>query len=111
MGAQEGHVRHALVERLRGPRPHTGALDIDADEVFVGEEAGQAHGIFAAATAQFEDDGRIAVEEVGVPAPAQGERRLVRRAGGRVGGFKHMGIGRHVGKFGKFILSHLQGIC
>ena len=101
--AQESHVFQSLVQRVGSSRPHTRSLDVDTDEVFVGEQSCQAHGVFAAAAAQFQHDGIVVFKELAVPFSFQFERRgiycHIRR-------LKYVRIGFHVGKFGEFILAH-----
>ena len=101
--AQEGHVGHALAQRLGGTGPHARALDVDAYEVLVRKKPAQPHGIFAAAAAQLQHDGVVVVKEVRAPAPLQGKMLGL----GGVYGLKHVRIGRHVGKFGKFVFAHV----
>ena len=64
------------MQRFGGAAPHPGTLDVDANEVLVREEASEAYGVFAAATAEFEDDRRVIVEKV-IVATSPGAERLV----------------------------------
>ena len=41
---------------------HARTLDVDSDEIYVGEHACQSHGVFSLATAQLQDNGGLVVE-------------------------------------------------
>ena len=51
---------------LFGPAPHSGAFDINADEVFIGITLCQGYGVFAFAATELKND-RVVVAEHGVP--------------------------------------------
>ena len=104
LGAQEGHVGHASLQRLGGSVPHTCSLDVHADEVLFRKEPSEPHGVFAASAAQFQDDRVVVVKEIRVPFPAQGKGIGFDIA--LKGRFKHMGISGHIGKLGQFVLAH-----
>lgn len=84
---QEGYVSELFLQGLFCSRPHSCALDVDADEVDVGIQPCQAHGVFAAAAAQLEHDGVVIVEILFAPVAAHVER--------------------HVADYGEWILEHV----
>ena len=103
VGSQETDVVHFFFVRFRCPAPHAGALDIDADKILFGEEFTESHAIFSASTTEFEHDGAVVFEEIAVPFAAKRVGRRVRRL---KRGFDNVGVGRHLGKLGEFVLTH-----
>ena len=67
--AEESDVLHAAFRCGLGAAPHPGPLDVDADVVAVGVALGQRHGVFALSAPEFEHDGVVVVEEIGIPMP------------------------------------------
>ena len=72
-GAHKGHIFKVLFDGLRRAGPHTGTLDVEADEILLGITLRQADGIFALAATQLDDDGIVVVEIVCVPLAPQRE--------------------------------------
>ena len=103
VGSQETDVVHFFFVRFRCPAPHAGALDIDADKILFGEEFTESHAIFSASTTEFEHDGAVVFEEIAVPFAA---KRVGRRVRCLKWGFDNVGVGRHLGKLGEFVLTH-----
>ena len=89
---------------VRSPRPHTGTFNIDTDEVHVGVELGELHGIFTLATAQFEHDGVLVLEILLMPVPLHIKRNMFHY---RIGVLEHVLIGFHVGELRQLTFSHL----
>ena len=66
MGSQESNIVEVFGDRGFGTRPHAVALDIHANVVDVGVEAGQSHGIIAFAAGELNHDG-VVVAKDGLP--------------------------------------------
>jgi hypothetical protein len=94
--AQEGHVLQPVAENFGGAAPHAGPLDVHADEVLVGIESCQPHGIFAASAAQFQHDGIRVLEETACPTAPHFAGHVL---GHRIRIFKHVRIIPHISKF------------
>lgn len=65
LGAQEGHIVELIAGGDLGPNPESVSFKVDPDEVAFGMEAGEAHGVFAFSTGQFEGNGMVVTEGIG----------------------------------------------
>ena len=115
VGPQKRHVGHALLHRLLGTRPHTCALDVDADVVAFGVRGGKPDGVVTPSAPEFEHDGMVVVEEGIAPMPRHGVGGGGRRLQGTVAQgtareLEDVGERLHLGEFAEFVLSHWKSI-
>lgn len=106
MCAQEAHVVHTTRLGFGSAMPHTRPFDIDADEVLGGKAFSKSDTIFTASAAQFQYYGIVVAEEGFVPLS---EERMAGRIRGHRRRLHHVGVSRHIGKFGEFVLTHASG--
>ena len=93
--AQERHVGQAFAQRPRGPRPHTGTLDVHPDKILVGIQTSQPYGIFTPSAPEFQHNRMVVPEKIFMPTSFHIERHFIHD---RIRVFKHMRVTGHVGK-------------
>ena len=101
--AQKSHIGHLAAQGFLCAGPHSGSLDVYADEILLGVQSGQPYGVFASSASQFQDNGVVIVEEVLMPTSFQAELALLEH-GKRA--FYHQRVLFHVGEFRQFSFSH-----
>ena len=95
-GAQESHVGHPAFQRFFRACPHTRSFDVHANEVLLGEELAQPHGVFSFPATQFQHDRVVVVEETLVPMPFHVEALFLQ---GRERILEYMREARHIVEF------------
>ena len=93
--AQECHILHSGLQRLRCPRPHTGSFNIYRNKVLFRKHLPQTDRIFSPSTAQFEHNRMIVLEKLLVPISLHVKRHVIYC---RIRIFEHVRVTRHIGK-------------
>ena len=74
--AEEGHIRHLVKVRRFGSGPDAGALNVNADEILVGEHARHANRVLAFAAAELQHYRIVVFEYVSVPSALERVRKI-----------------------------------
>ena len=104
VGAQECHILQSVGYSLCGSCPHTCSLDVNANEVDIGEHLSQPYCIFTLATSQLEHNGVVVLEVHLAPSAFHLKRHVV---GYRERILKHVLVSFHVGELRQFSFAHI----
>ena len=74
---QECYIGHPVLQSQFGTCPHACALDVHTDEVDVGEEFSQSHGVLSFAAAKLQHDGIVVMEILFPPMTFHVEGHIV----------------------------------